>query len=177
MGAGSPLAWGAGGVVPARAAGAVTANAAAATRAARTDAVPTNAFIVSSLCDLMFPVPTEQRPLRPRLRDALVAAMKAADKAAVSALRSALAAIDNAEATGAAVAPGGLAIEQSPVGVGVADVPRRVLTDAEVRRIVENEVAEREAAARDYDRANRPQRADLLRAEAGVLCAHLNGTA
>ncbi len=35
------------------------------------------------------------------------------------------------------------------------------------------EIAEREAAAREYDRAGRPDRAEQLRGEAGVLSAHL----
>jgi uncharacterized protein len=50
-----------------------------------------------------------------------------------------------------------------------------VLTAAEVERVVRAEVAEREAAARDYDRSGRPDRAGLLRGEAGVLTAHLAG--
>ncbi|NJC84120.1 GatB/YqeY domain-containing protein [Planosporangium mesophilum] len=112
-------------------------------------------------------------PLRDRLRAALPAAMKARDRVAVAALRSALAAIDNAEAV-AAPAVRGLAIEQTPVGVGAAETPRRVLTQAEVEEIVRTEVAEREAAARDYDRAGRPEHAERLRAEAAVLSGHLH---
>jgi hypothetical protein len=57
------------------------------------------------------------------MRQALPEAMSARDKAAVSALRSALAALDNAEAVPVdGSAARGLAIEQSPVGVGA---PRR----------------------------------------------------
>ncbi|MFL6056537.1 MAG: GatB/YqeY domain-containing protein [Actinoallomurus sp.] len=113
-------------------------------------------------------------PLRQRLREALRAAMKTGDRTAVAALRSTLAAIDNAEAVdGPASAHGGLAIEQSPVGVGAADVERRVLTEEQVAGIVRAEVAEREAAARDYERAGRPERAERLRSEAAVLSAHL----
>jgi uncharacterized protein YqeY len=113
-------------------------------------------------------------PLRQRLRAALPAAMKARDRTAVAALRSTLAAIDNAEAVDGGPSAGrGLAIEQSPVGVGAAEVARRVLTEAEVERIVRAEVAEREAAARDYDQAGRPEHAEQLRAEAEALSAHL----
>jgi uncharacterized protein YqeY len=125
--------------------------------------------------------------------------MKARDRVAVAALRATLGAIENAEAVGgaaeaadgteaavdgtAAAGTGGLAgrslagrslaIEQSPVGVGAAEVPRRALTEAQVEQIVRAEVAEREAAARDYERAGRAERAERLRHEIGVLSAHL----
>src|SRR5262249_57611548 len=90
--------------------------------------------------------------VRQRLREALRAAMKARDRLAVAALRSTLAAIDNAEAVDRAVsADDRLAIEQTPVGVGAAEARRRVLTETDVERIVRAEVAERTAAARDYD--------------------------
>jgi uncharacterized protein YqeY len=116
------------------------------------------------------PTPQPPTPLRQRLRAALPAALKGGDRVAVAALRSALAAIDNAEAVDRPdAADRGLAIERSPVGVGAAEVERRVLTDARVADIVRTEVAEREAAARDYERAGRLDRARHLRAEAGVL--------
>jgi uncharacterized protein len=100
--------------------------------------------------------------------------MKAGDRVAVAALRSTLAAIDNAEAVDREPSVDErLAIEQIPVGVGAAEVQRRVLTHPQVEEIVRAEVAEREAAARDYDRAGRPERAARLRGEAGVLSAHL----
>lgn len=116
-----------------------------------------------------------ENPLRRRLRDALTAAMKTRDRTAVAALRATLAAIDNAEA----VRPGGdpagsLAIEHTAVGVGVADVARRVLTPGDVERIVRDEIAEREDAAAGYDRVGRPERAGQLRDEARVLAAHLS---
>jgi uncharacterized protein len=115
-------------------------------------------------------------PLRQRLREALPAAMKARDRVAVTVLRSALAALDNAEAVVAAAPDGSsLAIERTPVGVGAAEVPRRVLTEAQVEQLVRVEVAEREAAALDYERAGRPERAEQLRGEAAVLSAHLAG--
>jgi uncharacterized protein len=114
-----------------------------------------------------------QAPLRKRLRDALVAAMKERDRAGVSALRSALAAIDNAEAVDVTAAGGSSAIESSPVGIGVAEVERRALSDEDIAQIVRAEVADREAAALDYDRAGRSDRAEALRAEARVLSSQL----
>jgi len=100
--------------------------------------------------------------------------MKARDRVAVAALRSTLAAIENAEAVDRpATVDQQLAIERIPVGVGAAEVARRVLTEAQVEHIVRAEVAEREAAAREYDLAGRPDRAERLRDEVGVLTAHL----
>ncbi|MBX6723341.1 MAG: hypothetical protein IRY92_08930, partial [Dactylosporangium sp.] len=98
-------------------------------------------------------VPTPSNPsvpLRQRLQDALPVALKARDRAAVAALRSALAAIANAEAVNRpAASDRGQAIEQTSVGVGVAEVERRVLTADQVEQIVRAEVAERLAAALD----------------------------
>jgi len=121
------------------------------------------------------PTPSDPSvPLRQRLQDALSAALKARDRAAVTALRSALAAIANAEAVDRpASADRGLAIEETSVGVGVAEVERRMLTADQVEQIVRAEVAERQAAARDYERAGRTDRADQVRREAAVLSAHL----
>jgi uncharacterized protein YqeY len=114
-----------------------------------------------------------ETPLRQRLRDALPVAMKARDRVAVTVLRSTLAALDNAEAVVGAASPGSLAIERSPVGVGAAEVARQELTGARVEEIVRAEMAEREAAAQDYDRAGRTDRAEQLRAEVRVLAAYL----
>lgn len=60
-------------------------------------------------------------------------------------------------------------------GVGAAEVARRRLSEAQVVAIVRAEVAEREAAARDYERAGHRPQAARLRAEAGVLGAYLDG--
>jgi uncharacterized protein YqeY len=118
--------------------------------------------------------PMPQTPLRQRLREALTPAMKARDRAAVAALRSALSALENAEA----IKPdsgteGSLAIEQLPIGAGATEADRRVLTPAEVTAIVRDEIAERETAADEYDRMGQLERAEGLRAEAAVLQAHL----
>lgn len=84
--------------------------------------------------------------LRDALRTHLVRSMKSRDREAVSVLRVTLAAIDNAEAVEVdAVAPAG-ALEESP-RAGAAELPRRQLTEAEVRTVVESELAERRAAA------------------------------
>ncbi len=70
-----------------------------------------------------------------------------------------------------------LGIDRIPRGLGAAEAPRRILTEAQVADIVRAELAEREAAAREYDRAGRPDRAEQLRGEVSVLAAQLAGPA
>lgn len=108
------------------------------------------------------------------LRRELTAALKARDSAAVAALRSALAAIANAEALPARGAPepnavGSERIAGSAAGLGAAEAERRHLTETEVRAIIEAEVQERSVAANDYVRVGRDDVAERLRAEADVL--------
>jgi hypothetical protein len=106
-----------------------------------------------------------------RLRTALAQALRRRDSAAVSALRSALSAIGNAEAVAApaAAGPASAHIAGAAAGVGAAESRRRRLSEAEVSRILQAEVSERLAAARDYDGSGHPARAQRLRAEAHAL--------
>ena len=112
-----------------------------------------------------------------RLRAALAPAMRQRDRVAMSALRSALAAIDNAEAVDPAHAPrpGQGRIAGAVSGVGAAEVPRRTLSAGEAAQVVRAEIAQREAAAAAYERLGREEQAARLRAEAAVLAAHLPG--
>jgi uncharacterized protein YqeY len=114
---------------------------------------------------------------RQRLQLALGAALKARDTVATSALRSALAAIDNASAVPAGPPPGagtGSAhIAGAASGLGAAEAERRRLTAAEADQIVHAEIAERRAAAQDYERRGHPDRAAGLRREASILLAAL----
>lgn len=99
--------------------------------------------------------------------------MKARDLVAVAALRSALAAIENAEASDLIGDPQQVATSEyvagSTVGLGATDVTRRVLRDSDVHAIVQAQVAERSVAAEKYDELGRPDHAGRLRAEADVL--------
>lgn len=117
--------------------------------------------------------------VRDRLRAALPPAIKARDTVAVAALRSALAAIDNAEAVTVDAAPSVAAdpnVAGSMVGLGAGEADRRVLSEADIIRLIRIEAEERRSAARDYERAGRHDRAARLLAEAAVLAAHLPGT-
>jgi uncharacterized protein YqeY len=124
--------------------------------------------------------PSNPGATRDRLRRALPAAIKARDTAAVAALRSALAAIDNAEAADSAQAPpptvSHAKVAGTVPGLHAAEVPRRTLTGAQIDAIVRAEITERHAAARDYEHAGRLDHAERLRAEAATLSTHLDGT-
>ncbi|QIM22219.1 GatB/YqeY domain-containing protein [Phycicoccus sp. HDW14] len=111
--------------------------------------------------------------LRQSLAAALRPAMRARDSTAVAALRSALAAVANAEALPVPDAPAAGAIEQARVGVGAADAPRLELGEDDVRRIVRAEVTERESAAEVMAGHGRHDDVQRLRAEAAVLREHL----
>jgi uncharacterized protein YqeY len=112
--------------------------------------------------------------LHARLRGALPPALKARDRVAVAALRSALAAIDNAQAVEAPPAPrSGGVVAGAVAGLGAGEAPRRELSEGQIVAIVRAEVAERLAAAADYERAGRADAAGRLTAEADVLAALL----
>ncbi|MDQ3154976.1 MAG: GatB/YqeY domain-containing protein [Actinomycetota bacterium] len=117
--------------------------------------------------------------VRDRLRTALPAAMKARDSVAVAALRSALGAIDNAEAVDAARAPqpgaGHSRLAGTVSGLRATEVERRNLSTAEMDAVVRAEVADRHAAARDYECAGHRAHAERLRGEAAVLNSYLGG--
>ncbi len=113
--------------------------------------------------------------IRDRLRNGLKVAMKERDMATVRVVRSALGAIDNAEAVDATVAPQQID-DESPIagavaGAGSTEIRRRTLTDAEIADVLRAEIADRTDAAEEYD-ATGPagaERAEVLRAEAATL--------
>jgi uncharacterized protein YqeY len=105
---------------------------------------------------------------RQTLHAQLMVARKDRDATRVSALRSALSAIDNAETPDVDVPAAG-AIADSVAGLGAAEVPRRVLTDAEIRGLLRTEVEERLEAAEQTDAGGHSERATAVRAEAAVL--------
>lgn len=112
------------------------------------------------------------------LRRGLTVALKNRDRVAAAALRSALAAIENAEAVpvgadGASGPGGNEHVAGAVAGVGAAEAERRQLTDGDVRAILTREVGERTAAAEDYEGLGRGDAASRLRAEAEVLGRYL----
>jgi uncharacterized protein len=114
-----------------------------------------------------------------RLRAALAEALRDRDSAAASAVRSALAAIGNAEAIGVAAdsartPPTSAHFAGATAGLGSAEAPRRALSDDEIAQIVRAEITERQAAARQYDELNRSDQAARLRGEADIFAATLD---
>lgn len=102
--------------------------------------------------------------------------MRARDKDAVRALRTTLAAMENAEAVPVDEAElRGLALEQSPVGVGVTEAARRELSERGVVDVVRAEAAERLELAAQLTAPAHADRAARLRAEAAVLLRFLDG--
>ncbi len=116
--------------------------------------------------------------LRRRFRESLKVAFTARDNIAVAAIRSAMSAIDNAEAVDAsrAPAPKGGTSADIRLGVGAGEAARRELSDQDVLEIVRAEVSERTAVAVEYERLGRVDEASRLRAEANTLASILEAT-
>ena len=98
-----------------------------------------------------------------------MSARKDRDATRVAALRSALSAIDNAEAVDATqdvFASGSIA--GAVTGLGAAEVTRRELSDAQIRELLRAEVDERTAVVAAID-ITHTEHAARLRAEAAVL--------
>lgn len=115
-----------------------------------------------------------------QLRRDLVRALRTRDEVTAAALRSALAALANAEAVDTAPADqapvgGHPTIAGSLVGVGAAEVDRRELTAVEMEAILRAEVAERVEAAAEYRRLGHNDRAIRLEEEADVVRRYLPG--
>jgi hypothetical protein len=119
---------------------------------------------------------SDAESIRDALRVAVVRAMKQRDRAALAVYRTALAAIDNAEAIPLDESHHSAgAIELSPIGPGRTDAPRRSLTEQDMIDIVLSEARERRATAtslagRNADAARRlDHEADLLQAMVGSI--------
>ncbi len=117
------------------------------------------------------PEPTPD--VRAALRGELRQRMRARDKVAVQVIRTALAAIENAEAQ-PLPSPGATELQLAPAGP--AEVDRRVVTDGDARAIVAVEVDELVEAARGYRAVGQDAAADTVDAQAVVLREVLAGS-
>jgi uncharacterized protein YqeY len=106
--------------------------------------------------------------VRGRLAAALNQALRDRDTSSVAGLRSALAAVANAEAIDVTPAEIG-EYPRGREGVGAGEAPRRELTPGDVVAIVEREIGERETAAAEYDQLGRTDDAARLRRTAATL--------
>jgi hypothetical protein len=110
---------------------------------------------------------TTDSPLRSRLRAALLDARRARDAETVSTIRTALSALENAEAV-PTNGPTGGALEDAPTGVGATEAARRVLSDADEVAVLDAEIASLHEAGRAYA-CSAPERAAAARRAAGAL--------
>lgn len=109
--------------------------------------------------------------MKARIRLDLTAAMKARRAAETGVLRALLAALDNAEAV-----PVGQAHDRHVVrafGDPSAETPRLLLNEADVRRLLQREAAEREDAAIELERLGELDDAQRLRREASLVERYL----
>lgn len=102
-----------------------------------------------------------------RLRSDMVAAMKAGDRVRVSTLRSLIGAIENA---------GAIEVEAGPyemkTGLG-HDVPRREVTDDEIRRIISDEREDLIAAQAELSGKGQTERMEELATRAAIVAGYL----
>ena len=119
--------------------------------------------------------------IREALSAELTDAMRRRDTAAARALRTALAAVANAEAPPApdlpGVAPASEHVAGSVAGLAATEVPRVHLTDDQVRAIVTREHAELMGHAERLTRLCRRDEADAARRAADSVAAVLAGDA
>jgi hypothetical protein len=126
------------------------------------------------------PVPAEAgsgQGLRAALRQGLTVALKARDSVAAAALRTAMAAIDNAEAVAAPAtnAPSTSAhVAGARSGPGSTEAPRRELSAGELRDILRGQVAEHAHEAEGYDALGQADAAERLRRQARTLETYLS---
>ena len=115
--------------------------------------------------------------LRAALRSRLTTAMRERDRDTASVLRSAVAALENAEAVPVAEAPPGVTSEKvagTALGVGATEAERRRLDPTTERAIVGSEVASLVEAQAAYAAAGDTSRARTAAAGAAVLLAVLD---
>jgi uncharacterized protein len=112
---------------------------------------------------------------RTLLRASLLAARKKRDATRATALRSVLSAIDNAETPATVQVNGNRSgqVAGAVVGLGATEVPRRELSDEQIRGLVRSVIDERRNAAEQFTAGGRAERADALRAEVAVLASLL----
>lgn len=106
--------------------------------------------------------------LRERMSQDLRTSMKNRDKVAVSLLRTLMAALDNAEA----VAVDHASLPKVPTTERY-EVPRKELTDDEVRQLLEEELAERRRAHSNYMALQVASEVERLQQEIDILVTYL----
>jgi hypothetical protein len=109
--------------------------------------------------------------IKRRIRGDLTAAMKARRNEETSLLRVLLAALDNAEAI--AIGTAHDRYQERKFGDPSVEVPRRVLGEVQIRDLLLQERAERDAAAREFERLGVQKEVERLRNEVSLIARYL----
>ena len=113
---------------------------------------------------------------RAALRRGLTAALKTRDSDALAALRTALAAIDNAEAVPAPATNSPITsahVAGSRGGVGSTEAVRRQLSASELHAILRSQIDEHSREAGRYEALGHAAAAERLRRQASTLATYL----
>jgi uncharacterized protein YqeY len=105
-----------------------------------------------------------------RLRADLKVAMQTRAREEAGVLRTIIGAIDNAQSV-----PLDPAFKPSHVGSfgdRSLEVPRKALAQSDIDAVLSREIDERLSAAQEIEQAGRPDRADILRAEAAIIARY-----
>lgn len=105
-------------------------------------------------------------PLRDQLKADLLKAMKARDKIATATIRTMLGAIDNAEAV---PLPPGLVFAMD----GAGEVPRRLLTEEDIRAVLIREQEERRRAYENYQGLGLVEETERVKGELALFNHYL----
>jgi uncharacterized protein YqeY len=119
---------------------------------------------------------TAAEALRAALRHGLTTALKARDTDAMAVLRTAIAAIDNAQAVPAAgLSPPAASAHVAGArrGVGSTEAARRQLSGSELRDLLRDQIAEHAREADRYADLGQADAAQRLRRQARTLRAYL----
>jgi uncharacterized protein len=109
--------------------------------------------------------------MKTRIRGDLVAAMKTRRSAETSLLRGILAALDNAEAVSVGTAHDLYKVRM--FGDPSVEATRRVLSGADVHNLLLHETAEREVAAREFEKLGMQEEAARLRNEVSLIARYI----
>lgn len=123
------------------------------------------------------PGQADAQALRTALRHGLITALKARDTDALAALRTAIAAIDNAQAVSASAPAPAVAsahVAGACSGPGSTEAARRQLGRGELSDILRAQVAEHTREADRYDALGQAEAAERLRRQARTLTAYLH---
>jgi hypothetical protein len=119
----------------------------------------------------------DAQALRAVLRHGLITALKTRDADAMAALRTAIAAIDNAQAVPASdqtPTPASTHIAGARSGAGSTEAPRRQLGGGELRDILRAQITEHAREADRYHALGQADAAERLRRQARTLTAYLH---